>query len=80
MTKPILPEMAMTIMQKVAREGETTVLLVDDDPDAVRLLETMLTALPHPYKILKAYDGLQALELMRTVVPDVVFLDLLMPG
>ena len=79
-TKPILPEMVMTIMNKVAKEGETTVLLVDDDPDAVRLLETMLTALPHPYRILKAYDGFQALELMETVVPDVVFLDLLMPG
>ena len=80
LTKPILPEMVMTIMQKVARDGETTVLLVDDDPDAVRLLETMLTVLPHPYRILKAHDGLQALELMQAVVPDVVFLDLLMPG
>lgn len=78
--KPITPEMVNTVMKQVEREGETTVLLVDDDPDAVRLLETLLTMIPRPYKILKAYNGLKALDLMRTIVPDVIFLDLIMPG
>jgi len=78
--KPITPEMVITVMRQVEREGETTILLVDDDPDAVRLLEIVLTAIPHPYKILKAYNGLKALELMRQAVPDVVFMDLIMPG
>jgi len=78
--KPITPEMVNTVMKQVEREGETTILLVDDDPDAVRLLEIMLTTIPRPYRILKAYDGLKALELMQSVVPDVVFLDLVMPG
>jgi signal transduction histidine kinase/CheY-like chemotaxis protein len=78
--KPITPEMVSTVMKQTEREGETTVLLVDDDPDAVRLLEIILTAIPRPYKILKAYDGLKALELMQAVVPDVVFMDLIMPG
>ncbi len=79
--KPIAPEALTTLMGQVERPGgETTVLVVDDDPDAVQLIERMLTALPRPYRILKAYDGLQALEVMQGVVPDVVFMDLLMPG
>ena len=80
LVKPIAPEALAAVMRQVEEDGETTVLLVDDDPDAVRLLERMLTSIPHPYNILKAYDGLQALELMRGVVPHIVFMDLVMPG
>ncbi len=78
--KPITTDVVMAVMRRLERNGETTVLLVDDDPDAVRLLERMLTGVPRPYTILKAYDGLEALDLMREVAPDVVFMDLLMPG
>ncbi len=78
--KPIAPGALTALMGQVERNGETTVLVVDDDPDAVQLIERMLTALPRPYRILKAYDGFQALELMQGVIPDVVFLDLIMPG
>ena len=63
----------------VGRSDEMTILLVDDDPDAVRLLERMLTAVSHPYHILKASDGLEALRIMQETVPDVVFMDLFMP-
>lgn len=78
--KPIAPEALTALMRRVERDGETTVLLVDDEPEAVRLLEQMLTTLPRPYRILKAYDGQQALTLMRETVPDVVFVDIVMPG
>ena len=67
--------MLAAVMEEIDREDETTILLVDDDPDTVRLMELMLTAIPRPYKILKAYDGCQAVESMREIVPDVVFLD-----
>jgi len=80
LVKPIAPEALAAAMRKVERDGETTVLLVDDDPDAVDLLERMLTLIPRPYNILKAYDGLQALQYMQQVVPDVAFIDLVMPG
>lgn len=80
LTKPVSPEMVRAIMRQVERDEETVILLVDDDPDAVRLMETMLTALPYPYNILKAHDGLKALEIMRQTRPDIVFLDLLMPN
>ncbi|MBC7235622.1 MAG: hybrid sensor histidine kinase/response regulator [Chloroflexi bacterium] len=77
--KPISVDLLNAVMRQVEREGETTVLIADDDPDAVRLLEMMLTTMPRPYRILRAYDGQEALALMETMTPDVVFLDLLMP-
>jgi len=77
--KPIVPEAVAAVMQEIDRDGEISILLVDDEPDAVRLLEGILMALPHPYKILRAYNGAQALDLMRTQVPDIMFLDLVMP-
>jgi len=81
LVKPILQDTVVSVMQKVAvQEGETCVLLVDDDPDAIRLIERMLTAVPHPYRIMKAYSGERALEIMAETVPDVVFMDLVMPG
>lgn len=78
--KPLLPEALISMMKRVDRDDETTVLIVDDDPDAVRLLERTLTALPHPYRLLKAYDGEEALRVMRERSPDVLLLDLVMPG
>ena len=67
------------MIRQVERDGETVILLVHDDPDVVRLLEKMLMIMPRPYKILKAYDGRGALEIMSECVPDVVFIDLVMP-
>ena len=72
--------MLTAVLNQVEREDETKVLFVDDDPDTVRLLELMLTSIPRPYRIIKAFDGFQALERMEEVVPDIVFMDLLMPG
>ncbi len=79
LVKPFSVEMLAGVMSQVERNGETTILLVDDDPDAVRLMETMLTRVPRPYKVLRAYTGLQALERMEAVIPDVVFMDEVMP-
>ncbi len=80
LTKPVTTDMVMAIISQVdGGEEELTILLVDDDPDFVRLLEDMLTLLPHPFRILRAYSGRQALDIMQTTVPDLVFLDLMMP-
>jgi len=54
------------------------VLVVDDDPGVVLLLRRMLPA--GRYTLLPAYDGEQGLILARSEHPDVVLLDLLMPG
>jgi signal transduction histidine kinase/CheY-like chemotaxis protein len=77
--KPISQGVLASVMHRVERNGQTTILIVDDEPDAVRLMESLLTASPRPYRILRAYDGDEALARMAEIVPDVVFLDLVMP-
>ncbi len=39
----------------------------------------MLTSLPNPYRIIKAYSGSEAISRMEDQKPDLVFLDLVMP-
>ena len=53
----------------------TTILVVDDDPDFV---EVMRTILKKDYEINTAANGKQALELMRKHKPDLVLLDVMM--
>ncbi|MBI2866584.1 MAG: response regulator [Chloroflexi bacterium] len=53
------------------------VLLVDDDARVRRL---MVATLGDGYTLLEAADGLQGLGLARREQPDVVLLDVMMPG
>ncbi len=53
-------------------------LVVDDDAPSRRLLEGYLLA--EGYEVLTAADGPQALALARERPPDVVLLDVMMPG
>jgi CheY-like chemotaxis protein len=54
------------------------VLVVDDVVDNVKLLVYTLTDEGHD--VLSAYSGEQALDLARSEVPDVILLDVMMPG
>lgn len=54
------------------------ILLVDDHPDILRLLEMSLK--PGDYTIFSATDGLAALEAVQRERPDLVILDVKMPG
>jgi PleD family two-component response regulator len=53
------------------------VLIVDDDPINIELLEGYLSK---DYDILKAYDGNEALIIVEATPPDIILLDLIMPG
>jgi CheY-like chemotaxis protein len=55
-----------------------TVLVCDDDPSIRDVLKAMLEE--HGYRVLPAATGSHALELSLRDRPDVVLLDLLMPG
>lgn len=55
-----------------------TILVVDDDPLMQRLIGANLKA--SGYKVLSAYDGESALELMDQKMPDLVVLDIMIPG
>jgi len=54
------------------------ILIVDDDPDIRAILADRLAA--RGYDILEATDGLRALELSARELPDVMLLDLDLPG
>jgi CheY-like chemotaxis protein len=54
------------------------ILVVDDDPEIVSMLSTRLTK--RGYNVLTAPDGHRALELAKSQRPDVVLLDVMMPG
>lgn len=79
LVKPIAPEVLTATLKRLVIRDRIRVLIVDDDPDAVRLLDRMLTALPHPYEISRAYDGAQATALLRDNPPDLLLIDLALP-
>jgi len=54
------------------------VLVVEDDPSVRGLLQTILE--DEALEVILAADGEEGLELARTVHPDVVLLDVMMPG
>lgn len=54
-------------------------LLIADDEDGVRSLVKM-TLQVDPYEILEARDGDEALAMAREHRPDLMFLDVMMPG
>ena len=54
------------------------VLVVDDDADTSRIISTLLLA--RGYQVRLAGDGRAALESIREQRPDLVLLDIMMPG
>jgi two-component system, cell cycle response regulator len=54
------------------------VLVVDDRYDNVRLLAYEL--MDHGFEVVTAFSGAQALDAARTARPDVILLDIMMPG
>lgn len=54
------------------------ILVIDDEPRYVRLMEANLKS--ENYEVLKAYDGETGIELTAQENPDLVVLDIMMPG
>jgi two-component system alkaline phosphatase synthesis response regulator PhoP len=56
---------------------QSTVLIVDDNPQNVELLQAFLESLP--VKIVTAADGVEALAKVAEHSPDLILLDIMMP-
>lgn len=54
------------------------IVIADDDPDAVLMLETLLRDDGH--QVRTAYEGRQVMGVVLDMAPDVVILDIKMPG
>ncbi|MGB8524806.1 MAG: response regulator transcription factor [Candidatus Acidiferrales bacterium] len=58
--------------------SDATILIVDDEPQIRRVMRTTLTS--HGYAVVEAASGEEALEKLRAVRPDLIVLDVNMPG
>ena len=63
--------------RRSARPG-TRILVVDDSPTIVALLKRMLVQ--NHFEVLVAYDGESALDIAHRERPDLIFLDIVLPG
>jgi two-component system cell cycle response regulator DivK len=58
--------------------SERTILIIEDSEFNRRLLEAVLK--PHGYRLLEAEDGEAGVKLAREEKPDLVLMDILLPG
>jgi CheY-like chemotaxis protein len=80
------PVTQLTLQKSLAELGlfplaagkELDVLVVDDDPKAVDLIAIRVDSIGGSVR--RAYGGRTAIEMARDKIPDLVMLDLLMPG
>jgi len=78
--KPIDGEALMASLGRLSLAADARILIVDDEPDAVRLLEALVTGGLSQYRVLRAFGGEEALQIMQAEMPDLVLMDLVMPG
>jgi CheY-like chemotaxis protein len=55
-----------------------TIMVIDDEPDIVFLVEKMLKK--EGYDVMHAYSGEEGLKKLEKVKPDLILLDVMMPG
>lgn len=79
LVKPVTREMLLSTLEDLG-EAVQSVLVVDDQPEALQLFARMLYTADRPYRVLRAENGQRALGLLRQRRPDVMLLDLIMPG
>jgi signal transduction histidine kinase/CheY-like chemotaxis protein len=79
LVKPISRDALLSALEEM-NPPVRRVLIVDDDWEALHLFSRVLEASQRGYQVLLARNGGQALEVMRTREPELVLLDLTMPG
>ncbi|MCS6844095.1 MAG: ATP-binding protein [Caldilineales bacterium] len=78
LVKPISASALLATLDRLERPVRT-ILIADDEPDALQLFRRMLASSGRGYRVLRAGDGKQAWDLLRHERPDVLLLDLVMP-
>ncbi len=81
--KPVERDKLLSRIKELSELGTFTkeirnILIVDDDKGFLMVTGTLLER--QGFTVYKASSGPEALELLKSVMPDVVLLDLLMPG
>ena len=65
-------------MEPLATQAEATILLVDDNPANLGVLTQLLTA--QSWRVLVAQQGESGLQIAQRAQPDLIMLDVLLPG
>lgn len=79
LVKPFLQDDLINAIHRLNKDGSIhEVLVVDDDNDDLRLIQKMLES-DQGLHLTTATGGVEALETLLTLTPDVVILDLFMP-
>lgn len=77
--KPVSQEKLMAALIRLGPDIRT-VLIVDDEEDELHLFARHLESDGHKYQILLVTNGKRAISMLHTRRPDVMLLDLTMPG
>jgi two-component system response regulator VicR len=56
----------------------TEIMVADDEPDIVYVIKAMLEK--EDYEVIEAYSGEECLEKLEAENPDLILLDVMMPG
>jgi len=79
LVKPVTRETLLLTVEELG-DSVKSVLVVDDKPEVLQLFARMLSSAHRGYQVLRATSGQQALSMLRERQPDVMMLDLIMPG
>jgi signal transduction histidine kinase/CheY-like chemotaxis protein len=79
LVKPVSRQELLAVVDRLARPLHK-VLIVDDNPEVVQLFRRILRARIPIDRCREAYGGDEALQAMREEKPDLLILDLVMPG
>ncbi len=73
-----IPENEIAARIRNFSDTRPIIMIVDDDMDSLLPLKRSLER--ENYKVVEAYNGQEALQKATTLTPDVILLDLMMPG
>jgi len=72
------PEASLPATEAFEGSGLATILVIDDDPDSLELTERILNK--RGYSVLTATSGDAGIDKAREKTPDLIVLDVIMPG
>ncbi len=78
LVKPIEKDTVLAALKRTVHVPANQVLVVDDEPPAVDLITQLLQ--DEGYHVRGVYSGEEALRSLASEPPDIILLDLLMPG
>jgi len=78
LVKPVAPQILLAALDRLSPNAKT-VLVVDDNPEVQRLTRRVLVSSERGYRVLRAANGQEALDVLSEERPDVILLDLVMP-